>query len=299
MIPIHFYATSGWTVPILERLVQDPRFKIQAVVTKPQGSPIKIAAKKLGLPVFQFETLKNEDAYKQLYAKRSTLNADVAVVASFGQIIPQRILDLYPHGMINVHPSLLPKYRGPSPIIAPIKNGDTKTGVTIMKMDALMDHGPLLAQKEEPLYPNDTATTLEKRLAKLAADMLPDILFRYVNGEITPQEQDHEQATIVKFLSREDGLLDWTKPAGELERTVRAYDPWPGTYMMLNGKRVKIFHAALGPTTTLLPASRFITNEGYPAVTCANQTSLVLLSIQPEGKKSMDGRDFLRGHPWI
>ncbi len=306
MTPIIFYGTSSWTVPVLEALFHDGRFTIQTVVTQPDRptgrhatltpSPIKIAAKKLGLPVYQFEKVKSDEAFHQLQPTSYTLPPTVAVLASFGQIIPQRVLDLYPQGIINIHPSLLPKYRGATPIVAAIKAGDMMTGVTFMKMDALMDHGPTIGQIEEPIHPDDTAASLEKRLSQLAATALPNVLVQYLEDKIIPQEQDHAKATTVKLLSREDGLLDWNQSAVELERTVRAFDPWPGTYMMVDGKRLKILQTTVGPKTDLSPSTTFAV-DGEPAVACGEGSSLILKRVQPEGKAPMDGKEFLRGRP--
>lgn len=290
MIRVIFFGTSSFAVPSLKRLADDPRFHLVAVVTQPDRpvgrhaaltqSPIKQTALALGLNVLQFEKIKSDDAFEAL----QKIPADIAVVASFGQIIPQRVLDLYPHGMVNVHGSILPKYRGASPIAAAIRDGETETGVTIMRMDAELDHGPIMATAKEPIRPDDTAGTLHDRLAELGARILPDALVNHVEEIIAPRIQDHAQATFVKLLSREDGLIDWSKPAAEIERLVRAYDPWPGTYTMVDGKRLKILKAALG------------TIEGYPTKTAGDGNLLTLLRVQPEGKPSMDGRDFLHGN---
>jgi methionyl-tRNA formyltransferase len=297
-----FYGTSDFAVPILDRLFHDGRFNIQAVVTQPdrpagrhqqlEPSPIKKKAQELGLPVLQFEKIKSDEAFETLKG----LKAEVAVVASFGQIIPQRILDVYPHGMVNVHASLLPKYRGASPIAAAIKEGEDESGVSIMLMDALMDHGPILAKASEPIQPTDNTPSLSARLATLGADILPNILEGYVKGEIKPQEQDHAQATSVKLLSREDG---WIKPAEqtaeEIERMVRAYHPWPGTFLELDGSRLKVHAATVAPSSSLPPNTRSIENK-KPAVACKHGSLLILEQVQPEGKKPLDGVAFLHGY---
>ncbi|MBM3204786.1 methionyl-tRNA formyltransferase, partial [Candidatus Uhrbacteria bacterium] len=215
MIRVVFYGTSSLGIPSLKALLHDSRFSVVGVITQPdrpagrhaklQSSPVKQFAVQNGLPIHQFEKVKSDEAFDIL----KTLRADVALVASFGQLIPQQVLDLYPHGIMNIHPSLLPKYRGSTPIQAPIKNGDKITGVSIMKLDALMDHGPLLAQVEESIRADETGASLEQRLSEISATIVPDTLFKYVNGKILPQEQNHEQATVVKMLSREDGLIDW------------------------------------------------------------------------------------------
>lgn len=299
-IPLLFFGTSAWTVPVLEALMVDPRFQVVGVVTQPdrsagrhaepQASPVKHYATAHHVAVYQFEKVKSDEAYDIL----KTLNMDVAVLASFGQIIPQRIIDLYPHGIINIHPSLLPKYRGPAPIAAPIKQGDSITGVSIMKLDALMDHGPLLGQIEERIGLDDTAASLEQRLSKISATILPNILFQYVNGEIQPKDQDHTQATTVKMLSREDGLIDWNAFAQEIERTVRAYTPWPGTYTMVDGKRLKIFETKIGGQVNQLAGAKIV-DDDQPAIVCGDGSALQLLRVQLEGSKPLSGVNFLRG----
>ncbi|HEU0050553.1 MAG TPA: methionyl-tRNA formyltransferase, partial [Patescibacteria group bacterium] len=301
-IRVLFYGTSSFAVPILSALINDDRFSVVGVVTQPdrpigrhaelQAPPVKQKAVEFGLPVLQFEKIKSEEAFTSLHA----FEADVAVVASFGQIIPQRVLDLTKFGMVNVHGSLLPQYRGASPIAAAIKNGDSETGVTIMKMDALMDHGPLLAFAAEPIRPDDSTPDLERRLAMLGAKILPDVLFNYVNGTIQPQEQDHTKATAVKLLSRDDGKLDWTCGAGELERTVRAYTPWPGTFTVINGQRLKINRASVGETFHQ-PIGTHVIDTGEPAIVCGDHRALRFIEVQPEGKQKMNGKAYLTGHP--
>lgn len=316
-----FFGTSAFAVPALERLAADPRFTVTAVVTQPDrpvgrhaevlASPVKQAAEKLGLRVLQPESLKTDEAYDLL----KNYPADAYVVASYGQIIPQRVLDLPTKGAINIHGSILPAYRGASPIAAAIANGDKETGVTIMVMDALMDHGPTLAFTAEPINPDDTTKTLEPRLAKLGADLLPDVLEKYVLGDLKATEQDHAKATMVKLLKREDGKLDpTTQTAEQMERLVRAYNPWPGTYIDLNGKRLKVLSASVASSViasssdergNLTPHPPTIRDTRYairtavdasPALIGADGQALVLTRVQPEGKKEMTGEEFLRGN---
>jgi methionyl-tRNA formyltransferase len=219
---------------------------------------VKAAALELGLPVF---TELPEQEF------------DAAVVASYGKIIPQSELDRAPHRFINIHASLLPKYRGASPIREAIKKGDAETGVTIMEMDAKMDHGPVLKIETLPIDSTDTTPTLTDKLADLGASMIGDALEGVLNGSLKPVEQDHAAATFVKLIKKEDGLIDpaVTDPALVL-RLIRANDPWPGTFFMKDGKRVKIISA-------------HIEND-----------ALVLDVVQPEGKRPMSWADFLRGN---
>ncbi|MFA6429006.1 MAG: methionyl-tRNA formyltransferase [Patescibacteria group bacterium] len=296
-----FFGTSDFAVPALERLAQDPSFSVIGVVTQPDrpvgrkailtAPPIKHTAERLQIPVFQFEKVKSDEAFDAL----KSLNFDLAVVASFGQIIPQRVLDLAPRGFINIHGSILPKYRGASPIAGAIKAGETETGITIMLMDALMDHGPILAIARETIQPDDTTTTLSARLAQIGAETLIKTVVTFLSGDLKPQEQDHASATSVKLLKREDGLIDWTQNATSIERTVRAYDPWPGTYTIVEGKRLKILSSTVSSTTDR-PVGSFFLADGQLAVACGEGTSLVITRVQPEGKAPMSGVDFVRGH---
>ncbi len=295
-----FFGTAAFSVPLIEKLAQDSRFDLIGVVTQPDrpagrkgelaAPATKQAAEALHIPVFQFESVKPTQVIEQLAA----LKPDLIVVASFGQIMPQALLDIAPKGAINFHWSLLPKYRGASPIQGAIMNGDTEIGATVMLMDAKMDHGDILAVFKDTILPEDTSDTLYHRLGKLGAPLLANSIVDYVQGSLTPQPQDHSQATFVKLLSREDGHLDLHKTAEQLERQVRALDPWPGTYFLLEGKRLKVLKAALGPTSNL-PIGTSFQVDALPAVTCNHQTSLLLTRLQPEGKSAMDGSAFVRG----
>jgi methionyl-tRNA formyltransferase len=218
---------------------------------------------------------------------------DLIVVAAFGQILRQPVLDLPPFGCINVHGSLLPRWRGAAPIQAAILHGDDQTGITIMKMDAGVDTGDLLSQRSTPILPDDTAGTLNTRLATLGADLLMDTLPAYLAGELQPQPQQHELATFAQMLKKEDGLLDFSRPATELARKVRAMNPWPGAFTIWQGQPLKIQKAhsieqssqASGLTTIFQGNPAFTTSFGL----------LVLDEVQPAGKKSMSGKVFLIG----
>lgn len=314
MISIVFFGTSEFAVPSLQAILGErevtlgagSRFKIVSVVTQPdrpvgrhatiQKSPVKIAAEHFGLPVLQFDDVKSDEAFEKLKA----LKADLAVVASFGQIIPQRVLDLYKHGMINVHSSLLPKYRGSSPIQAAIANGDKETGVSIMLLDAKMDHGPILDKWPTVIHSDDTTGSLTTKLAELGAELLARTLPDYIDGKIQPIEQDHSQATMVKLLKREDGRLDpATKSAEELERLVRANDPWPGTFVEVEGARLKVLASEIDGATDLKPGTRYKVDD-LPAIACADGVGLILNTVQPEGKPPLEGAAFLRGsRDWL
>lgn len=294
MYKIVFFGTSELAIPSLENLKHDNRFDVVGVVTQPDKPvgrkavmtppQVKIAAQALGITeIRQPETLKDEAFRAWIEALAPT--CDAFVIVAYGRILPQWLLDLPKQGIVNLHPSLLPRWRGPSPIQAAIAAGDTMTGVSIMKIDAGMDHGPLLAQVEEPILPTDTGKALHDRLATLGGNILPGILADYLAGTIEPQEQDHSQATVCKILSRDDGKLDTLKTAQELVRLVRAYQPWPGTWTEYEGKRLKIISARIIPKIL----------SDVPCLECTDGTVLELTTVQPEGKKQMSGQEYLRG----
>lgn len=301
-----FFGTSDFAVPSLKALAADPRFHVIGVVTQPDrpvgrhaqltASPVKNAAAWLGLSeIRQPEKMKDTDF--QDWIRRIGPSCDAFVVVSYGKILPQWLLDLPKRGVINVHGSLLPRWRGASPIQAAIAAGDSMTGVTIMKLDAEMDHGPIIATSEEKIFSTDTGGSLHDRLADLGANLLISVLSDYLDGKIEPAEQNHSLATSCNILTRDDGKIDWTKPAEAIERLVRAYNSWPGTWMDLNGKRLKILAARVGVTSEeRRPGEHFISN-GLPCISCANGTILEITRIQPEGKSPMSGAEFLRGNP--
>lgn len=310
MYNIIFFGTSDFAIPSLAALAQDERFHIQAIVTQPDRPvgrhaqitppPIKLAAQRMAqcasTPIIQPEKIKEETF--SAWIKGIGQTCDAFVVVSYGKILPQWLLDLPKHGVINVHGSLLPKWRGASPIQASIVANDRISGVTIMLLDALMDHGPILAQAEEPIYETDTGGSLHNRLAQKGAHILPDTLIGFIDGSIQPMNQDHEKATVCSTLSREHGNIDWKLDASTIERIIRAYQPWPGAWTMWNEKRFKLLLARIGESIEQKnPGERFIRNK-YPCITCGNGTVLELLEVQPEGKSRMDASTFLRGNTW-
>jgi methionyl-tRNA formyltransferase len=287
MATIVFFGTSEFAVPSLRALASDSRFKIKAVVTQPDrpvgrhavmtAPPIKQEAKSLNLSIFQPERLEE--------LKTENIEADLFVVVSYGKILPQWLLDIPKHGCVNVHGSLLPRWRGASPIQSAIAAGDSATGVTIMQMDAGLDHGPILAIKEETIRSDDTAGSLHDRLATLGASLLPDTLSGFLDGSISPIPQDDSQATFCRTLKRDDGKLDpISKNAEELERLVRGYYPWPGTWIEHDGKRIKILDARHGASTQHSAGEIFVLDK-HLFLACADGTSLELVTIQREGKK--------------
>ncbi|RJP55751.1 MAG: methionyl-tRNA formyltransferase [Anaerolineaceae bacterium] len=296
-IRVVFMGSPDFALPSLRLLSQ--HHDVVGVVTQPDRAsgrgrglkppPVKTFALELNIPVIQPEKLREPEALSQL----ETWNPDLIVVAAFGQILKKEILDLPKHGCLNVHASLLPRWRGAAPINAAILAGDEETGVTIMKMDAGLDTGPMLAKRSIRLKPEDTAGSVFQTLSTLGADLLIETLPGYIAGKIAPQPQPKEGATYAPMLKKEDGLLDFTKPAAELERRVRAMNPWPGAWFQWNGNMLKVMRADVSEDKGLAGGSRF-TVEGRAAVMCADG-ALVLEEVQPAGGKVMSGKSFLAG----
>ena len=302
-----FIGTPEYSVLTLEALIADERFDVVAVITAPDAPsgrkqiltppPVKVAAQKHGLKILQPIHLAGRDeALPRLYDEIKNLSLDVIITIAYGQIIPPEILNIPKYGCLNLHASLLPKYRGASPIQAAIKKGDTQTGVTLMKMDEDLDTGPIIAQEKITITPNETGESLHDKLAKLSAQTLLKHLPDYLAGKITPQAQDDAQASVASKLTRKNGRIDWTKPAEEIERMVRAYYPWPGTWSMWSGQTLKIIAAdpQILKSNHSQPGTVFKYNEKL-AVQCGNG-ALAIETLQLEGKKSMSAAEFLRGY---
>jgi methionyl-tRNA formyltransferase len=244
------------------------------------------------IPVLQPSSLKDDDILDQLRA----MAPDLIVVAAYGQILPPVVLDLPRHGCINVHASLLPRWRGAAPIQAAILHGDAETGITIMKMDPGLDTGPTLAQSSVPITSETTAGDLSETLSELGGSLLIHTLEKYLAGEIQPQPQDDELATYAPMLRKADGRLDFSQTAEHLERQVRAYDPWPGSFLTWSKRRILVLRTAATTSKEPEPIGQVVEQDGVPAVVTA-QGFLQLLQIQPAGKNPMDGPAFLRGAP--
>jgi methionyl-tRNA formyltransferase len=274
-------------------------FPIAGVVTQPDRPagrgkwmtppPVKVLAHELGLPVMQPERLKAPEAMQQL----RQWAPDLIVVAAFGQILRPDVLDLPKFGCINVHASLLPRWRGAAPIQAAILAGDIWTGVTIMRMDAGVDTGLILSQRGIPIMPDDTAGFISQQLAGLGSELLIETLPRYLSGEIQPQPQSEVGATYAPMLKKEDGLLDFSHPAEELARRVRALNPWPGAYTIWQGQPLKLLRAHAVEEAENEPGKHLV-HERLPGIG-TGRGILVLDEVHPAGKKPMPGSDFLRG----
>jgi methionyl-tRNA formyltransferase len=240
--------------------------------------------------VFQPRSLRTLQAMAQL----AKWDSEVIVVAAFGQILSQDVLDLPPHGCLNVHASLLPRWRGAAPVAAAILAGDEVTGVTIMKMDAGLDTGPILAQRAEPIRPDDTRATLTERLSLLGAELLAETLPAYLSGDLQPEPQSDEKATFADQLRKEDGQLDWSQSALELDHKIRAFSPWPGTFTFWDGRRLKVLEATPTDWEGDAAPGTVVEVEGGAAV-ATSEGALRLEKVQPAGKRAMAIEPFLRG----
>lgn len=302
---IIFMGTAELSCASLSALAGDPRFQVLAVVTqpdKPKGrdlklapSPVKALAQRLNLPVLQPIKARDESFIAELRA----LQPDIMVVVAYGQILPQAMLDIPPYGCLNVHTSLLPKYRGAAPIQWAIADGNAETGVTIMQMDAGLDTGPILSTRRTPILPADNSQILHDRLAQLGAELLGETIPGYIAGTIVPKPQPVEGFTYAAKIKKEDGHLDWNHPAEKLWHRLRAFTPWPGAFTYLP--------AQPKPTLLKILAADFVENSGPPGtvlaadrqgiVVACGRGALRILELQREGGKRLTAEHFLQGHP--
>src|SRR5665213_1042887 len=302
---IIFMGTAELSCASLEKLCGDQRFSVVAVVTqpdKPKGrelrlapSPVKVMAEKLKLPVLQPPTARDE---KFIGALRE-LKPDLMVVVAYGQILPRRILDLPPHGCLNVHTSLLPKYRGAAPIQWAIANGDAETGVTIMQMDAGLDTGPVLSARRAPILPADDSRILHDRLAQAGAELLVETIPDYVAGKIPPRPQPAEGSSYAAKIKKEDGRIDWSQPAVQIWNRVRAFTPWPGAFTFLKAEPkpqlLKIWKAEVVPKSGA--GGIILSADKTGLVVGCGQDALQILELQREGGRRLTTEPFLAGFP--
>jgi len=295
-----FCGTPAFAVPTLEKLLE-AGFSVRLVVTQPDRpkgrhmeltpSPVKQRAQQLGLTLSQPDKIKNNDDF------RSQLNAikpDAIIVVGYGRIIPSWMIDLPRLGNLNLHASLLPKYRGAAPIQWAIARGEAVTGVTTMQIDLGLDTGDILMQKEVPIAPADTAETLAPRMAVIGADLMVETLRGLQAGTVHARPQDNARATLAPILKKEDGRIDFHLTAGEISNRLRGFQPWPGAYTSFRGKLLHIWLAH--PVGRALKEREVVVNDGNLLVGCGGGTALQLLELQIEGKKRMPAADFIHGH---
>ena len=300
---IVFCGTPEFAVPSLRRLAAEPGISVEAVITQPDrprgrgqhvsGSPVKEAALAANLHVYQPETIKSDSA--QEFLKR--IAPDAVVIIAYGQIIPARLLTLPRIGWINLHASLLPRYRGAAPIHWAIANGETTTGLTTMQIDAGMDTGPTLLQHELEIGPDETSPELAARMSEIGAGLIVDSLLRLDRGEISPQPQDNGKASYAPILKKEDGRIDWTRTAPQIYNRMRGFAAWPGAYTTFRGQTCHIWGR---PESSAAAEGHVTPGEIVPStkdvhVVCGEKTCLRLESVQLEGRKRISAREFASG----
>ncbi len=300
---IVFLGTPDYAVPVLSSLF-DAGYEVAAVVTQPDrpagrgraltSPPVAVWARERGIPVLQPPSLRPPEVAEALAA----LAPEAMVVASYGRILPPALLTLAPLGCLNVHPSLLPRHRGPSPIAEAILMGETVTGVTIMQLDEGTDTGPVLAQQEVEIGPDDTAGDLTARLFALGGALMARTLREWADGSIEPVAQDETQATYSRKLEKADGELDFTRSAAHLHNQVRAMDPWPGAYTTFKGATLKVLRtSALPAPAEAAPPGTVVALDGAPAAVVTGDGVLAFRELQLEGRRPTDAESFLRGRP--
>jgi methionyl-tRNA formyltransferase len=299
---IIFFGTSEFAVPSLNALINDERFNLLGVVTgadqlmgrslKMTDSPISkfCTDKKITCPIWKPESLKDESFVD--WIKTVGKDCETFIIVSYGKFLPTWIIDLPKQGVLNVHPSLLPLWRGPSPLQATLHAGNDETGVSIMKIDAKMDHGPILAVMNYSVKPDDDYQSLHNTLADIGSNMLPNVVSGYLSGEIVPMEQDDSQVTFCKILSRDDGKIDWNNSAQSIHNMVRAYKTFPSAWTIFKNKRLKILSAKIGPSDQINDPGTFFVKNKTTFVVCGSGSSLELETIQLEGKTVITGSQF-------
>lgn len=299
MLKLVFCGTPEFAVPALEALV--PCHDIALVVTQPDRAsgrgmelhapPVKLAALAHGIPVVQPEKIKTNPEFRALL---ESIRPDAIIVVAYGRIIPRWMLDLPPLGNINLHGSLLPKYRGAAPVQWAVANGDPVTGVTTMRIDEGLDTGPMLLAHTIPIAPNEAAPDVFRALSAIGAPLMVQTLARLSAGTLAPQPQDESLATHAPILTREDGVIDFARPAQQIYNRWRGFQPWPGAHTLLRGKKLIAHRMSIGSAHGIEPATLHIPGNEL-CVGCAHGTSIVLDEVQLEGKRRMSASEFLRG----
>ena len=308
---IVFMGTPEFAVPAMEKLCAAPDCEVTAVYTppdRPRGrgrgvefSPVKVAAARIGLPVLQPNSFRSREARDELAAYAP----DVIVVAAYGRLLPPAALNLPAHGCLNIHPSLLPRYRGPSPVVSAILEGDSVTGVSLMLLDEGMDTGPVIAQREYALAGTETAGELTGELFEAGADLLVETLNPWVAGRLEAVQQDESRATLTRKFERSDGRADWQLTALELERRQRAFTPWPGLFTQWRDKSLRLVEVCAGERLEGCeigerPAPGEVIAlplEGVPVGIAAADGILGLKTLQLEGRRAVSSAEFVRGYP--
>jgi methionyl-tRNA formyltransferase len=295
-----FCGTPQFAVPTLEKLVE-AGFNVRLVLTQPDrpkgrglglvASPVKQTAQRLGLPIYQPEKIKQNE---ELRAKLDQISPAAIIVVGYGRIIPKWMLELPKYGNINLHASLLPKYRGAAPIQWAIATGESVTGVTTMRIDEGLDTGDILLQKDLAILDEDTAETVSPRLAAIGAELMVETLRGLTDGTISCEAQKNDEATLAPILKKEDGRLDFSRNAQEIYNRLRGFQPWPGAFTTFRGKTLNI--TAAKPSEEDVPQAQLVVKDDRLLAGCGNATALELLELQPEGKKRISARDFVHGY---
>lgn len=299
---IVFCGTPAFAVPSLDHLLAEPEFRVEAVVTQPDrprgrgreiaASPVKETAAAAGIAVYQPEKIKSDEAFD--YFNR--LAPDAVVIIAYGQIIPARLLEIPRLGWINVHASLLPKYRGAAPINWAIINGEQTTGLSTMRIDAGLDTGPVLLKRQIPIAAEETAPQLTSRLAEASAPLIAETLRKLARGEITPAPQDNSQATFARPLKKDDGRLDWSLSATQIYNRIRGLEPWPGAFTHFRGKMCHVWgQPAQAPGAPSASPGAIHSAGGEIFVICGAGTALRLDLVKLEGRKRVTAREFASG----
>jgi methionyl-tRNA formyltransferase len=298
---IIFMGTPEYAVPSL-KAIHNSRHHLSLVITQPDRPkgrgrkvfppPVKRTATDLGYEVIQPTKIKTPEFVESI----ARLNPDIFVVVAYGRILPKQILDIPNIGPINVHASILPKYRGPAPIQWAVINGETETGITTILMDEGMDTGDVLMTAKETVRPDDTAATLHDRLARLGAEVLSQTLERLAQDEIRPVDQDHSLATSAPMLKKSDGQILWEKPAQQLDAFIRGMTPWPGAFTFHGRVRLKIFKAKINPSATSASPGTVVEGFADELRVATGEGLLSILEIQGESGKQLPIRDFLHGY---
>ena len=294
-----FCGTPAFAVPTLEKLVE-AGFSVPLVVTQPDRprgrgmevalSPVKQRSLQLGLQISQPDKIKNNEEFRSQLAE---IAPDAIIVVGYGRIIPQWMIDLPPLGNLNLHASLLPKYRGAAPIQWAIARGESVSGVTTMRIDAGLDTGDILLQEEIPIAPEDTALTLAPRMAAIGSALMVETLRGLQSGTVQPRPQDHSKATLAPILKKEDGQIDFQLTAREILNRLRGFQPWPGAYTSFRGKNLHLWAAR--PVDRAVASAELMVESGHLFVGCGSG-ALEVLEVQLEGKKRMPAADFIHGH---